>query len=387
MSFKGQIHDGRWLYAPDLYKLVTSWAFRAEVKALYGEYIFKICPTLLEDFQDFYEAFPTFAMQIPVKWLFPSRYRSREKMINNFRQWLYCRRENSYLEGDNLSDAEYNDKWGTQYIQRMIDRHENLGFSENGLASVMLGYFFLTFANTLPAALWMILHILLEKDLIFRVRAELNRISNNFNELNTAKLLHSPLLNALYCETLRLNVGSTIGRTAMHSKYRIDEGQSWEVDPGVPIMSNSWLGGLSNSIWKTGYTFSKEILEHPLEKFWAERFLEYPDDAIDGRQDRKSGTPTADDDQHACFTAPASKGYWFPFGGGASRCPGEVLAKQTILTCVALVFMNLEIELHDPSEAIKTKSNHKTFPFGSHAFDSVIPIHVRRKSEFIREMK
>lgn len=82
---------------------------------------------------------------------------------------------------------------------------------------------------------------------------------------------------------------------------------------------------------------------------------------------------TADDDRHVILVTEGLQGHWFPFGGGSSRCPGETLAKRTILPSLALVLKYLDVEVLDSADAMQTESSHRTLPFGPHAFDKQIP--------------
>ncbi|KAK3934402.1 cytochrome P450 [Diplogelasinospora grovesii] len=345
-----------WAYIPDLYKFITTRIFRAEVEALYGERVFAVCPSFCEDFWAFYDAFPT------------------------------CN-ENFDWDDKDLYNVKYEPVWGTQYIRKMVKRHEDLGFSDAGIASAMLGYLFVTTANTIPAALWMILYILYDEALTSRVRSEISTILTPTFHVDVTKLAAAPLLNSIYRETLRLRVASPVGRISSNPEFCLPGG--WKVDPGVPIISTNWLGGLDDSFWNTGNVLLNGQPEHPVDMFWPERFLEYPGDSMSGpirkpewagpATEAGSAPKTADDDRQARLVTAGLQGHWFPFGGGASRCPGEALAKQTILTSVVLVLACLEIELVDPVEAMKTGSRHRTLPFGSHSFNRVVPIRVRKR--------
>lgn len=129
--------------------------------------------------------------------------------------------------------------------------------------------------------------------------------------------------------------------------------------------------------------------EYPVETFWAERFLEYPEEAISGPIRKpewsmyetrgRSSQKTVEDDRRAKLVTAGLSGYWFPFGGGASKCPGEALASCTVLTSVAIVITSLNIELVAPGEAAKTRSKQRTLLFGSHAFDRLVPVRVRTR--------
>ncbi|EXK23632.1 hypothetical protein FOMG_19608 [Fusarium oxysporum f. sp. melonis 26406] len=108
------------------------------------------------------------------RWLVSSSYQARDEMHKSFDRWRTWCSENYNWDNDELRDVEYEPIWGTQYVRKMIQRHEALGLSNNGVAVVMLGYFFVAMANTVPAVLWMIVHILLDANLLRRVRHQIS---------------------------------------------------------------------------------------------------------------------------------------------------------------------------------------------------------------------
>jgi hypothetical protein len=135
----GISHD--WVIVADLFDFMANRILRANVEALYGENILKVCPTFCEDFWAFYRAFPAVSRGLP-KWLVPSSYKARDKMRDNFHEWrVWCHRNFDWSDG-RLYDAEYEPIWGSQYVRRMVIKHEDLGFTDDGVATVLLGYFF-----------------------------------------------------------------------------------------------------------------------------------------------------------------------------------------------------------------------------------------------------
>lgn len=225
----------------------------------------------------------------------------------------------------------------------------------------------------------MMLHIFLDDDLRDRVEVETSKAFGTTGDVvQIEKLIKAPLLNSICNEVLRLHVGSPFGRT---SQSTLELPGGWKILPGMPVMSVNWLGGLDRQFWNTGQVLSDKSDEHPLEKFWAERFLEYEDDATSGPVRReelqRQGTPLIQSeeslDRTVKLVTTGLQSHWFPFGGGAYRCPGEALGRQAMLISVATVLNELHIELQNPIEAAATKSKHRTLPFGSHTFDRSIP--------------
>jgi cytochrome P450 len=230
----------------------------------------------------------------------------------------------------------------------------------------------------------MMLYIFLDDDLRERVELEISdAFEGDKGVVQIDKLLKAPLLNSICNEVLRLRVGSLVGRTS-ESTLELSGGS--KLQPGIPVMSANWLGGLDTKFWNTGRVMPDNTTEHPLDRFWAERFLEYHDDVASGplHKDHLHGeepplTQAAGVGPVRCARVVTNglQSHWFPFGGGAYRCPGEALAKQTMLVSVAVVLKELHIELQNPGIAAATGSKHRTLPFGSHAFDRVVPFRIR----------
>ncbi|KAK2000461.1 cytochrome P450 [Colletotrichum falcatum] len=375
---------------PDLYAFVRDSVFRAEVEALYGKHIFAVCPSLCEDFWSFYGAFPVISRGGP-RWLYHSQYRSRDGMLRNLDAWRRWCNSNSYKDDEGPGDAVFNPVWGTRYVKNMVRRFEGLGFSDAGVSSVLLGFLFVTTANTIPAAAWMILHILLDQSLISRLRQETSEELGAINApIDCTALSSAPLLNSVYRETLRLHVAGFVGRRASGEWGRLRGGSLPVLRPGATGISANWLGGLNQYVWNTGREVNGRA-EHPVESFWAERFLEYPDDPRSGPLRKPPSVyadtagagpakPFRDDSRARVPNPPALRGYFFPFGGGVWRCPGEALAKNTILVTAFMLLRELDIEMLDPADAAKTSSQHRAIPFGTHSFDRQVPVRCWKRS-------
>ncbi|KAF5710603.1 hypothetical protein FMUND_9432 [Fusarium mundagurra] len=307
-----------WGHIPDLFSFLSNLILRANVEALYGEHLLRVCPTFCQDFWNFYKAFPNISKGLP-----------------------RC-----------------------------------------------------AMANTVPAALWMIVHILLDASLLRRVRHQISPAfqSTGVGEQPDIKvLMEDPLLNSIYYETLRLRVASTVGRTSLDDQLCLAGG--WKVKAGVPIMFTGWLAGLDESCWNTGQDLSGGKRQHPLEAFWAERFLNCPGSpSISGpakkkrvqpvrKSPQRSTTQMETEDARSKASVAGLRGHFFPFGGGAFRCPGETLAKQVIFASVAMVLQSYDLRLIDPDEARKIEPGHRELPFGLHSFDRPVPVEICKLSE------
>lgn len=235
------------------------------------------------------------------------------------------------------------------------------------------------------------MHILQDDSLLRRVRLQINPAFQSAaagDQPDIKVLLDDPLLNSVFHETLRLRVASTVGRTSLDDGLCLAGG--WKVKAGVPIMFTGWLSGLDESAWNTGPCLPDGQSQYPLGSFWADRFLECPGNpVINGPAKKRRIQPVRDspekstsrtewEDGQPKASLVGLRGHFFPFGGGAYRCPGEAMAKQVVLTSVAIVLQNWSLKLVNPEEARKTEPSHRELPFGLHSFDRPVPVDISK---------
>lgn len=171
-------------------------------------------------------------------------------------------------------------------------------------------------------------------------------------------------------------------------------------------MTTSWLAGRDETFWNTGRRLSHGRAEYPLDSFWSERFIKYPDDLTSGPIRKPEhglakhsslcptvGHPTVvgsggldkskrsrEDDRRATVVTRGLSNHFFPFGGGTSMCPGRNLAKNEVITALAVILRTFEIELVNPQDAGITGSKMTSFPFLSLRFDRKVPVRIKRRS-------
>ena len=128
---------------------------------------------------------------------------------------------------------------------------------------------------------------------------------------------------------------------------------------------------------------------HPLDTFWADRFLIYPNDPMSGpaRKDIlpiqvKDSTSTMEEKSlekiEPRFSLEGVAGGWIPYGGGQRMCPGRHFAKQEIIGTLALLLTHYEIELREPTKGAP-ECDMRFFPFGGLPPTKEIPFRMRRR--------
>lgn len=242
-------------------------------------------------------------------------------------------------------------------------------------------------ANAIPAAMWMLLGILQDENLTSRVMEEAQpTFQPGSLHFNINQLCSGNLLNSIYLETLRIRVAAPVGRTSLVPNLNIGE---FHLKQGVTMLSTSWVGGRDPDFWNTGASLEDGSEEHPVDAFWAERFLQYNEDPSSGpirsegsrnmsRMDA-SRKKTPEDDRNAKLVTDGMQAYWYPYGGGTKMCPGRFFAKQELMAGVAVFLRAYEVQLVDPAAAAKVGPNMAYFPFGTIPPKEKVAVRIRRR--------
>lgn len=225
-------------------------------------------------------------------------------------------------------------------------------------------------ANAIPAAIWAVLDTLRVKGLEARVMAEtepcftLNSSGPDF-DLDIPRLCALPLLTSMYMEELRLRAAATVTRQAVTDNFVVEE---WRFRRGTSVVAMPWSGGQHREFWERRGGVD-------VRRFWAERFLEYPD-PTGGPKDEKGGS--VEDDRKARVVTAGIQSHYFPYGGGVKICPGRFFAKQDIMTAVAVLLRMCEVELVNLKRAEMIKGDMSRFPLGTLPMDGRVPFRIRR---------
>lgn len=100
-----------------------------------------------------------------------------------------------------------------------------------------------------------------------------------------------PILQSMYAETLRLYTSHFVFRSALlHGDFDFC---NFKVPKDELVAVDSRVAAMDANFWNTGPTTSAHEGVHHLNGFWAERFVEYPDDPISGPLRYISSKPRA----------------------------------------------------------------------------------------------
>ncbi|KAJ4291450.1 hypothetical protein N0V88_006045 [Collariella sp. IMI 366227] len=381
-----QVGD-EWTELPDLFAFLRDHMFHAACTALLGERFLELCPDFARDFWVFDSHSLTYLRRTP-RWMASKAYSARDRVLASMKKWHKHARTHVDYKDPALADLEYEPTWGARLMRVRAEMFDNAGFSPDGCATMDLGFVWAASANVIPATIWVLLNTLLSKNLEERVTSEMaDCFDEAKNAFELSALYGKPLLNAVYLEALRHCVATTSARNPVIDNFKL---RGWNMPRDSLMLSISWFGAHDPHFWNTGRVLASGQAEHPVSTYWAERFLEYPDDPTTGPVRKPNGTitqpgkkrertPADDRTAKAVSHSAALQGHFYPYGGGSRICPGRHLAKQEMLIAVAVMMKEFEMELMDPVGAAGAKPDARVFPTGAMVPDRKVRVRIRRR--------
>lgn len=155
-----------------------------------------------------------------------------------------------------------------------------------------------------------VFHIFRDPALLQRVRAEVDEYfphSSSLDDINYKELWQLPLLSSIQAEVLRLYVDVLLIFSSPHEDTFLGR---WRLPRGKKALVSTSIAHRDEAVWNT-----KEGL-HPLDTFWADRFIIDPLDPSMGPL--KQGMDLGHDKEHHSkpfFSTQGLDGSWIPFGG------------------------------------------------------------------------
>ena len=233
-------------------------------------------------------------------------------------------------------------------------------------------------ANSIPAAFWFLLEIVKDETLLGRVRKEVESslqgtTTGESPEFDMKKLSSSALMQSIWAETLRLRVALNVVRGTEYRDFNLG---NWLIPRGKIIAIPTRAAHMDESVWSTG---SSEVL-HPLNEFWADRFLIYPNTTGSGpsRPDtldrNKPGEAYREEPR---FSTENVRGAFIPFGGGNNICPGRHFAKHEMMFSFVLLTTMYDIELHKGTATPDVDLSH--YGHGTLPPKAQVPFRIRRR--------
>ncbi|KAH8889083.1 cytochrome P450, partial [Thozetella sp. PMI_491] len=346
-----------WERHDDLMKLVADEATVSVVNALCGPYLLSLNPHFLQDYWDFDRNLQTYLQGMP--WfLAPKAYAARRRVLEATKIWQQHARDH-YTEAAKGADGD-DPYWGSSFFRERHDMFLAMdGYDHAAIASQDFGAIWAV-RNSLSAVSWAIFDLYRDPELLAGVRAEVDACAvkgaDGRLQFDIEKLLRLPLLQAVYAETLRLRMHFYIIR--MPDKVDMDI-RDWIIPRQKVIVALTTVAHMDTEAWNTGANN-----EHPLDQFWAGRFLRYSSEG-------STSSPT--------FSTKELEGAWIPYGGGPRQCPGRHFAKRQILLTIALTVSLFDIEILEEGLRVQEDFTLKGFGSGvSHPIGKV-PVKMRRR--------
>ena len=202
--------------------------------------------------------------------------------------------------------------------------------------------------------------------------------------VNVEPLCNMPILQSMYAETLRLYTSLFALRSAPHGDLDIC---NYKIPKDELLAADSRVAAMDSTFWNTGAATPTDGGLHPVNKFWAERFVEYPDDPTSGPirlnpskpKSPRLETSSAENKKGPHFSLDGLAGAWLPYGGGNRQCPGRNFAKQEIILGFSIVFSMLDVELLDSDRLVKPDM--KYYGLGTLPPKGKVPFRIRKRVE------
>ena len=225
---------------------------------------------------------------------------------------------------------------------------------------------------------WAVFEVFTRPYLLSRIREIAQSAHCTGSEDTEAKKLgDNPLLQSIFAEVTRQRVDGIIARSPAGGDLQLGE---WSFPEGSIIGLSSRTGAMNKEVWNAG----TEEDPHPLEAFWEERFLIYPDNPNSGPLRKKEPaactSTTEKPPSEPFFSTKGLNGAYIPFGGGPGICPGRHFAKQEVVCTLAKLAMKFDIELQI-SKGWEPKMDTNFFPIGALPPKNKVPLRIRRRCQ------
>ncbi|KAH8652809.1 cytochrome P450 [Tricladium varicosporioides] len=371
--------SGKWEYFPDLAAFFEFHLGGSIVKMICGSLLFEECPNFLDDLWQYDKIALDILKGVPRFWN-SNAFTLRQQLINHLKQFHTRAKEESarcdcHSHGF-APDSDFDPFWGSRLVRERIEMLEaTKGQDEDSIASANLGLIWATVTNIIPSTTTIAHHVFRDKNLLSEIRiiASTSIRSNNPTCFDFRSLEKSPLLMSIYAESVRFGIQINVPRVSPYADVVVG---NYFIPRNKLILINTWHAHTDESIWNT------QNGKHPLENYWARRFVVDPKDNTSGPTrnswlGKKSDLNVKGSDG-TYFSLDGLDGAWIPYGGGGNMCPGRILAKRIMLLMTAMLTTDFEIEILADEQSQEYVSDR--FGFGARKPVKEIPFRIRRRT-------
>jgi cytochrome P450 len=220
----------------------------------------------------------------------------------------------------------------------------------------------------------MVIEIFKDPELLVRVRDELENMTTTPDERTTwmEELGNIPLMQSIYAEVLRLRTGVQTVFRDNRADIHINE---WRFPKKSLIIVPTVEAHTDETYWNTRNG------KHPLNRFWADRFLAYPGDPQSGPS--REANPAREKNAAKSRSGPkfvnvGSSDAWIPYGVGERACPGRFFARRQMLAFCAIVVKNYDIKFLSLNPKAHVPSGDTFFGLGVLRPKNALPFRLRR---------
>ncbi|KAF9785662.1 hypothetical protein IL306_004791 [Fusarium sp. DS 682] len=373
-----------WVEIPDLSEWMQTHVTKSAILSMYGPHMIRLNPDLVHDLWTFLPDVQNLYLGIP-RWLLPAPYRLRDKILDSITRYYQHAYENYDPDGP---DQDWEEFFGSRFIRNkhmeLWEKFEPMDTRARAAEdmSFLWAWVILYQTTRVEAAIWYVVEFLRDPELFERLESEVAESQTPPEGKSTApmfdleKLCSMPVSQAVYAEVLRLRVFVLIMRKA---KRDLDFA-GWSIKKGERVCAASITGAFDDRIWNTGTVQDP----HPLNKFWADRFLVYPNDPSSGPLKSPPVSKNAAADKHGKstdgprFSMTGLTNTWIPYSGGPRLCPGRHFAKREIIVTAAVMMSMFDIELLTP-EGWDPQPDPTTFGHGTLPIKGKVPCRIRKK--------
>ena len=315
---EGDVEESR---VEGLQRWLQDIMFTASTNTFMGSRLLEVYPNLREDFFEFDRHMLTLFFGVP-RLIDPIAYRVRERTVQGLSEWHEKVQQECKDPVDLGGDSAWSSIHGSRANRARQKYYSSRGLQTTTRARFDLGFLFAISSNAIPAAGWMLMHILNlhgDKTVLPQVMEELKTAERADGSLDISILVSLPLVQSIYNEILRLYVDVLVTRGLKDDiTLPLNSGkQTILCEKNSIVIAPSYLGHRDETVW----------VDPPCNQFFAKRFLRV-NPVNEKRVSSTSGI----------------NGKFFPFGGGKTICPGRVFAKQEVLAAVAAVLLSFDIE-------------------------------------------
>ncbi|CEJ93287.1 hypothetical protein VHEMI08886 [[Torrubiella] hemipterigena] len=386
-----QYGQDRWTHVRNLTSLFEGDVSAAIVDALCGPYLLSRHPSFLKNLWMVDQSVDVLFRATP-RIFAPKLYAQRDSLIEAVRNWhQYARSTFQIASIDEEGDDPF---WGSEifrnrnYVLSQMD-----GMDSYARASADFGLIWSSTRNSVVASLWAVIEIFKDPVLLGRVRQEAEKCltKEEPEQLDIHLLSKNPLMQSIYAEVLRMRAHMFIVRVPQYNNMKVGE---WTVGKGKTVISSSTVAHIDETVWNQG-----KNNQHPLDTFWADRFIKVEGDPESGPRKsnnsqfpamkasrHRDGTETDTSRNQPCprthveFAIKDVEGSWIPYGGGSRMCPGRHFAKRDIIFTAALFATHFDMEIIGDTENIV--EHLRGFGLGTAAIAGEVPVRIRARKPF-----